>query len=297
MYQNIALSPLFFDGLKDLTDSDYSKLLINLLTEKILCDEEKIMLQEYDKKLIDLDMAGQIGPLKKAIIQTLTFNGIVKFKSNKHLNKRKEFYYKDYESEKKLLTDDEWRVIVSHNISDELKLKLKLESDIEIAGVNEYSKPPNDSRIRAEETIKKEPGQRFNFRNWICKYIKDAQKIIVKDGYICTRSALPDFRFILSNISKNNPIKIFTLSDEARLKSRDPKNPKSDGIEVKKILEELKKKFSFSNFTYKTINDKKLLTERSIDTDLWHINLGHAIGSVKGETVNRQFEISVHRIQ
>jgi hypothetical protein len=297
MYQNLALSPLFFEGFKDLTDLDYSILLGNLLTERILCDEEKIMLQEYDEKLIELDEIGKITPLKKAIIQTLTLNGIIKFKKNTLINRRKEFQYKNYESEKKLLTDDIWRLILSHNISDELKLKMKLEADIEIAGVKEYSKPLNDSRIRAEETIKKEQGQKFNFKNWILKYIKDAKELIIKDGYICTNSAIQDFRFILRNIDKRTPVKIFTLSDVARLKSRDPKNPKSDGIEIVKKLKELQSEFSFSNFSYNIINDKSSLTERSIDTDLWHINLGHSIGSVKGEDVQRQFEMSVQRIK
>ena len=297
MYQNLALSPLFFEGFKDLTDLDYSILLGDLLTERILCDEEKIMLQEYDEKLIELDEIGKITPLKRAIIQTLTLNGIVKFKKNILINRRKEFQYKNYESEKKLLIDDIWRLILSHNISDELKLKMKLEADIEIVGVKEYSKPLNDSRIRAEETIKKEQGQKFNFKNWILKYIKDAKEIIIKDGYICTNSAIQDFRFILRNIDKRIPVKIFTLSDEARLKSRDPKNPKSDGIEVVIKLKELQSEFSFSNFSYNIINDKSSLTERSIDTDLWHINLGHSIGSVKGEDVQRQFEISVQRIK
>ena len=56
MYQNLTLSPLFFDGLKDINDLSYSKLLVNLLTERILCDEDKVILQEYDKKLSELDI-------------------------------------------------------------------------------------------------------------------------------------------------------------------------------------------------------------------------------------------------
>lgn len=297
MYQNLALSPLFFDSFKILSDKDYSKILGNLLTERILCDEEKLMLEEYDKKLIELDANGQITPLKKAIIQTLTINGIVKFKKITQVGKRRELKYNEYDTEKKLLQDDKWRIILSHNISDELKLKLKAESDIEIAGFNEYSKPSYDSRIRAEEIIKREPGQKFNFRDWILKYIKDAKEITIKDGYIYVNKALSDCKFILRNLKNGIPVNIFTLSDNARLKSINNQNPLSDCINVREILKDLKNKFYLLKFQLKIIDDKKLLTERTVDTDLWHINLGHSIGSVIGEDVQRQFEISVHRIK
>lgn len=291
MYQHIALSPLFFNGLKNLRDLHYLELLGNLLTERILCDKEKLILQEYDNKLIELDESGQITPLKKAIIQTLTLNGIVKIKNNTSISKRKESQYKDYKSEKKLLRDDEWKIILSHNISNELNLKMKLEADIEIAGVNEYLKPSIDSRIRAEETIEKEPGQKFNFRNWLLKYIKDSKEIIINDGYVCIGNALPDLNFILRHLNKNIPITIVTLSDEAR----NPKYFKSDGIEVVKRLEELRNKFPFKKFSFKTIDKKSSLRDRSIVTDLWNINHGHAFGSVKGEYVEKHFIISVKK--
>lgn len=296
MYQNLALSPLIFEGLKNLNDRDYSKLLCNLLTERILCDEEKLMLQEYDENLIELDKFGQITPLKKTIIQTLALNGIIKFKKDTQIKKRKEFQYENYESEKKLLKDEKWRIILSHYVPEVLKVKFRIESNIEIAGVAEYTTPTDGSSIRAEEVIRKKPGQKFDFRNWILKYIRDAKEIIIKDGYICTNKAFSDCKFILRNTVREINVTIITLSDEARLKSRDPKNPKEDGVRVNEKLNELKNVFSFTNFSTQIINDKRLLDERSIDTDLWHINLGHSIGSVERDVVEREFEINVHRL-
>jgi hypothetical protein len=296
MYQNLAISPIFFDSLTSMNDSGYSSLLAALLTENILCDEDKILLQEYDEKLIQIDSSNQITPLKKAIIQTLTLNGIVRFKKIPQVFKRDELKFKEFDTEQKLLEDDKWKIILSHNVTGELKMKLKLEGDIEIAGAKEYLKPSDDSRIRAEELIKKNPGENFDFINWISKYIKDAKKIIIKDGYICTTKAFSDLISILKMLKSNIPVNIITLSDEVRLKSRDPKNPKDDGIRVNDKLDEIKALFKSIKLLAQVIDDKKQLAERSIDTDLWHINLGHSFGSVIKGVVEREFEINVHRL-
>lgn len=282
MYQNLAISPLFFQ-IHDQVFAE-TELLNNLYTETILCDKEKNLLQEY----IELfDIQDSLPQYKQVFINKLTISGRIKFCDNV-VKKRKPSEFVRYETEKVLALNDEWKIILTYKIEDAMKMKFKLERNIEIVGARDYLEPVHDSKIKAPGVIKMKEGDDFDIRQWLLKYIKKSKEILVRDGYVCVNdSSYEDLKWLIKNIDRASSIKVITLSDKARKSDHSEK----DEIKVEDRLKELKSEFS--GFTYELVDSKRELRDRAIETDNWYINLGHALGSTKNKKVKAAFEITV----
>ena len=288
MHQNIALSPLFFEGLEKISIEKKLLVLSLLQTERFLCDEDNIVISEYNKMFESLNNDSLLAGYLPAFIKRITLGNAV-ICENAKLKERTKEELKKYESEKLLALNDDWKVILTKWTDPSIKSRFESENDIQIAGISEYLNPNESSRIRAEERIIKRPGENFNFRQWIHKYVRNAKYLQINDGYICSMRSIKDLIFLLTQIDKNMPVTIITLADSA-LKNQPPVHPDRELLKIKKQL-------SLKNLKFKLISEKKELMDRSLTTDLWRINLGHSFGSVSesDNVVKRQFEITVKR--
>ena len=204
-----------------------------------------------------------------------------------------------YEFEKSLACFDDWKIILTNNSDKEVKQQLEKELGIELSDANNYFCPSEKSKLRTIQRIVKNPGDDFDFGQWITKYIKDTKSLILQDGYACAKNEFRDLEHIIAALPNKSIIKIITLSDEARNNSR--KNNSDDGIICEKKLLELKRKFSDITIEWEFKKIKNLLEDRHIETDKFNINLGHSLGSTykdreSGKILCRkQFTITVSK--
>ena len=192
-----------------------------------------------------------------------------------------------------------FEIILTNDASPEMKMKLEIEKNIELSDAHDYLNPADKSKIRTYQIINKSPGDEFDFRNWIKKYIKDAKNLIIHDGYAFANNEFGDIKYFLQFLPNNSKIQIITLSDEARNRSR--YGDTIDGIIAEEKLQELINMFPQRKIVCEFRDEKKLIQDRHIKTDRFFINTGHALGStykdiITGKTMCRkQFTITVSK--
>ena len=292
MYQTIALSPTVLQELSSMNFDQRTKVLYNLITEEILSDADSIILNEY------LECIDKLAGRQKMIMEALLPDLIQRVRRQKDIfvQKRTIDEYSNYETEIKLAENSLWQIIISNKVDKCKKEKLIHNYNIEISDLKNYLKPSYLSRIRSIETIELKPGENFNFRNWIEKYVRDAQTIRIEDGYMCGKYEYEDLYHILSTIDPDIKVEIITFDDNMRNKSRH--NNRNDGIKVKEKLEQLIDTLKLTKTNYLLIKNKKDLKDRCIKTDKFIINHGHALGAVNANNnvVIHQCTIGVQTI-
>lgn len=278
MYQTIVLSPTFLKFLEkgDPIRREARSLLDQLETETIVLDTNGALRKEYAAVIEQSPKAEQL----KWIFASLM--SVVKLRSlQKNLTPRNVSDFENLENEIVLAAETGWRIIVAEAFSPLIKSDL-LRKDIEVTNISDYLHPPQVSRIRTTESYVLNTGDTFNFRQWVCKYVLDAQSIEIADGYICTKHALADLKHILQKISPNIPIQIRTLSDSARDYSRNQLATNTDTLIVENELNKLKK--AYSNLKWNIHDNKSELHDRWIKTDRFRIGLGRGLGFVNTKT-------------
>lgn len=298
MFQNIVISPLLW---KDNNLEKHSKryeLISRLQSECFLCDKNKILFQEC----IEVSEEGSKKNNNFIFEQWLgltTIDAKIKRIDNINLSKRKNDEFQRYYSEKLLASNDRCGIILSKEETDEIKNDLRKEIDIELLDVGEYLSPATTSKVRTIGRVSMKKDEPFDFWKWIHKYIRDTKTLVVHDGYACVPPQYKDLDFIIRNTPHSTNIKIITLSDAARNKSRDGEK---DEIEVLSILNKLKTNYAPRNLHWEIRDDKKTITDRHIKTDYFIIDLGHALGATFKDTESgkvickRQFTINTSPI-
>lgn len=284
MYQNIVLSPKVIGYSKNLKRNDLLELFLLLDKESLILDQNKTLLQEYSGIINELTDSGISYELFKSWLTELVLNGKILLKSVHSSKTRNKKELANLDLEKDLALQDIWKIIITDETSELHKLKFKMENEIEVNDIKSYLSPEtaSESYVRkSSEVIKKNKDDEFNFREWIRKYLLDAGKIEIRDGYCCQRYELSDLSSILKMINPEIPVTITTL-----------RNPE---INQEEILNGIQKMYNLTNFKFFIKESKKELRDRMLSTDKYTINLGHSLGAVSpaDNRVKREFLISV----
>lgn len=299
MYQNLVISPLFLKSFSSLSSDIGFSIMSYLATEVFLCDTSKKLLEEYDSLKEEYKLDSNALLFIETFINNITV-GKVKFVSNSKFNGRDKLKWNLYEFEKSLACFDEWKIILTNSSDSEIKQHLEKDFGIELSDANNYFCPTEKSRIRTIQRITKNPGDEFNFSEWIKKFIKDSNLLIIHDGYACAKNEFRDLEYMIRIIPNGSLVKVITLSDKARNDSR--RNNSNDKINAKDKLQELKNKYRKKTIEWEFKEDKKLIEDRHIQTDKFIIDLGHCLGSTvidnkTGKIIcKKQFTIAVSKL-
>lgn len=284
MYQNIVLSPKVIEYSKNLKRNDLLALFLLLDKEKLILDQNKTLLQEYSVFVNEMSESGITYELFKSWLSELVLNGKIVLKSSNSYKVRNKKEQSNLDLERELALQDIWKIIITDETNELHKFKFKMENEIDVNGVDNYlaiETDPDSYLRKSSENIQKKVGEDFNFRKWIRKYLLDANKLDIRDGYCCQEYQLPDLYFILSIINPGIPVSITTLT-----------NPEINQVD---ILDKLKIKYNLTNYHCNIIESKKEIRDRVLITDRYIINLGHSLGAVNpaDNKVKREFVISV----
>jgi hypothetical protein len=296
MYQNLVLSPTVLYSLPELPVNEAARLLYNLLTEELICDKGQILSHEYQIAMDEIAAQRQFESLSKTFLPTLISSGrfLPTFHVVGHPREKKELVGLLVETE--LASKDTWRITLAQGIHDSVKRSLKAKRDIEVTDIANYLDPEPNSRVRMPEVIQLEPLRSFDFRRWITKFLKGAKRVKIHDGYFCMPDPFEDLKVILGAIEPATPVHIITLSDESRQRSR--KKERDDGIRVDSRILDLQKMLGLTHLTYDILDSKAMIKDRYIETDVFLVNLGHALGAVDSmNKVKHQATITVQLIR
>lgn len=292
MYQTIVLSPTALSCLNQgITDPKVLDFLKQVQTESLVIDSKNILGKEYQCVIENSRNADLLKVLWADLISRIHF-----YHHDVGISVRRFEEINNLEIEIELANHTIWKIIIAEiNIDKNLDTILR-NHQIEACNVQAYLCPPWTSKVRAEEHYDLLPGSYFNFRQWLTKYLLDAEYLEIADGYIGTKFAFLDLKFILSIIRSSVPVTILTLSDNARHYSRNQSSSPTDDLLIEDLLVELQKEYPKLEWI---LYDKKYnLETRWIKTDRFIIVPEKGLGFVNRENnkVMKQTSITVRHI-
>jgi hypothetical protein len=291
MYQEIVVSPTVFKNILDspMDSESLHEILSQLATEEILSDADSVILDEY-RDNIERD---NIELNQRLFLQNMFSTLVQRARRQKDITVqiRKETEYNKYETEIRLAKGSDWKIIICAFVTCKKKEEVYNKYNIEISDLENYVLPKYTSKIRALEKIELRPGDNFDLKLWIEKYLRDAKRLIIKDRYMCSKDGRDNLFNILSCIDSNIEVALVTLSD----KERNRYNKNNDGIIAKIELDKIIKELLIKNYKYKFVENRNSLLDRHLETDKFDIDLGHAIVGVNPKTnvVVKQFRMIV----
>jgi hypothetical protein len=282
MFQDIVLGAQTLRSIADLVPAEFHELMSGLYTERFVCDSKRNLFKEYVKVIERLPQHHQemFGQWLAFITQGQHFCD-----DQVSTDLRSLEVLPEYISELQIALADTKRVVLADPNESIVNRKEVKAHRLCVANCSEYLRPELSPLIRGIETLVFEKGDNFNFRAWIAKYIFDAKSLKIHDPYACVSpSQRQDFKHILGLFKHNPAIQIEVIM----LASDKVMSPKS-------FIKSVQKEFNMLNIRINTVIDEDSIKDRYIETHLFHIDLGHALGSVNEvtQTVRKQFSVSV----
>lgn len=266
MYQTIVLSPTIIKFLEENPVRSEALALLQLIQlDKLVTDTGGVLEKEFFNLIDHSPKAEVLKSLWGEIFFTLRF-----YKANVLLAPRQLSEFDALASETLLAQATPWQIIVAAMVPKELRSQLFRKYGIEACDVTGYLKPQAHSQIRGSEHYHLQPGEQFNFREWLMKYLGDAKKVEIADRYIFKNTiAKNDLEYILKNLKDNTTVLVVTLEGE--------------GESTQTNLKQLENDFPNLKIQWKLKNTHDL-HDRWVETDKFRIDLGHGLGFVNPKT-------------
>lgn len=295
MKQAIVISPTIIETLLSYSPEDFRNKVLQRFPDYIyIFDKNRVLLSEL-AEAIKSRKSKHIHP------QTLEWMQIIyrlisdesRCSSIEHCTKRSSEKWRFLETERDILEDQLWKIILADNVPNAIKEETQC-MGVEISTLANFLSPISESMIRTPVTISKKRGEIFDIVSWVIKYIKDANKIQIEDPFLGARNSIDNLECILHQIAPGSFIILRGRASHLHTTER------FTGISPMDTLKEAAFQLRSKQITmHIDAVDDDALCDRSITTDDFDINLGHALGNVESQThrVKKQFKVTVVKHQ
>jgi hypothetical protein len=291
MKQAIVLSPTIIETLLSFSPEDFlTKVLKRFPDYVYIFDKNRVLLDELNDAMKNRNskhIHPQTLDWMKVIISVISVE--CHCSPIEHLKKRSSDKWRFLETERVILKDQLWKIILADHVPSAIREETHNEG-IEISSVANFLLPVSESMIRTPETVSKKRGEKFDIVSWVMKYVKDANKIQIEDPFVGAGNSITNLENILQQIAPDSFIILRGRASHLNTIERFAEISPMDAL--KEVARQLRSKRITVHID--GVEDDAL-SDRSIMTDDFDINLGHALGNVDPHThnVKKQFKVTV----